>query len=45
MPLRTRYVVTKATIATTQTLPMGPAASRPAIKSLGTNGGDFFNAG
>lgn len=30
--------------ATTQTLPMGPAASQIAIKQLGTNGGGFFNA-
>ena len=29
--------------ATTQTLPMGPAASPVAIKQLGTNGGGFFN--
>ncbi|MCE5232377.1 MAG: potassium-transporting ATPase subunit KdpA [Mizugakiibacter sp.] len=29
---------------TTQTLPMGPAASQIAIKHLGTNGGGFFNA-
>ena len=28
---------------TTQTLPMGPAASLVAIKQLGTNGGGFFN--
>ncbi len=28
----------------TQTLPMGPAASQVAIKQLGTNGGGFFNA-
>ncbi|RAO75725.1 potassium-transporting ATPase subunit KdpA [Dyella jiangningensis] len=36
--------VTKATMVTTQTLPMGPAASQIAIKQLGTNGGGFFNA-
>ena len=29
--------------ATTQSLPMGPAASLIAIKQLGTNGGGFFN--
>ncbi len=29
--------------ATTQQLPMGPAASQIAIKQLGTNGGGFFN--
>jgi K+-transporting ATPase ATPase A chain len=28
---------------TTQTVPMGPAASQVAIKQLGTNGGGFFN--
>jgi K+-transporting ATPase ATPase A chain len=32
-----------ATTVTTQTLPMGPAASQIAIKQLGTNGGGFFN--
>ena len=35
--------VTKETPVTTQTLPMGPAASQIAIKQLGTNGGGFFN--
>src|SRR5262249_25655699 len=35
---------TKTTTVTTQTLPMGPAASQIAIKQLGTNGGGFFNA-
>ena len=29
--------------ATTQTLPLGPAASQIAIKQLGTNGGGYFN--
>lgn len=29
---------------TTQTIPLGPAASQIAIKQLGTNGGGFFNA-
>jgi K+-transporting ATPase ATPase A chain len=28
---------------TTQTIPLGPAASQIAIKQLGTNGGGFFN--
>jgi K+-transporting ATPase ATPase A chain len=28
---------------TTQTVPLGPAASQVAIKQLGTNGGGFFN--
>ncbi|WP_201315594.1 potassium-transporting ATPase subunit KdpA [Dyella sp. EPa41] len=36
--------VTRETTVTTQTLPMGPAASQIAIKQLGTNGGGFFNA-
>ena len=35
-------IVEKAT-ATTQTIPLGPAASQIAIKQLGTNGGGFFN--
>lgn len=36
--------VPRETPVTTQTLPMGPAASQVAIKMLGTNGGGFFNA-
>jgi K+-transporting ATPase ATPase A chain len=32
------------TLVTSQTLPLGPAASQVAIKHLGTNGGGFFNA-
>lgn len=36
--------VSMQTAVTTQTLPMGPAASQIAIKLLGTNGGGFFNA-
>ena len=36
-------VLEKAT-TTSQTLPLGPAASQVAIKQLGTNGGGFFNA-
>ncbi|PXV59859.1 K+-transporting ATPase ATPase A chain [Dyella jiangningensis] len=36
--------VTQSSVVTTQTLPMGPAASQIAIKQLGTNGGGFFNA-
>jgi K+-transporting ATPase ATPase A chain len=31
-------------LVTTQTIPLGPAASQVAIKVLGTNGGGFFNA-
>jgi len=30
-------------LITTQTIPLGPAASQIAIKQLGTNGGGFFN--
>lgn len=36
--------ISKTVPVTTQTLPMGPAASQVAIKMLGTNGGGFFNA-
>jgi len=36
--------VTVPTTTQTQTLAMGPVASQEAIKMLGTNGGDFFNA-
>ena len=36
--------IPKTIPVTTQTLPMGPAASQVAIKMLGTNGGGFFNA-
>jgi K+-transporting ATPase ATPase A chain len=32
------------TLVTTQSIPLGPAASQIAIKVLGTNGGGFFNA-
>ena len=35
--------VLEDSIARTQALPMGPAASQVAIKQLGTNGGGFFN--
>ncbi|EIM01063.1 potassium-transporting ATPase subunit KdpA [Rhodanobacter sp. 115] len=38
------HAVTKNVAVTTQTLPMGPAASQIAIKHLGTNGGGFFSA-
>jgi len=31
------------TLVTSQTIPLGPAASQVAIKMLGTNGGGFFN--
>ncbi|MGA2820630.1 MAG: potassium-transporting ATPase subunit KdpA [Anaerolineales bacterium] len=35
--------VTETVTVTSQTLPLGPAASQIAIKQLGTNGGGFFN--
>ena len=35
---------TLAKVASTQTIPLGPVASQEAIKTLGTNGGGFFNA-
>ena len=35
--------VTKLTTVTTQSLPLGPAASQIAIKQLGTNGGGYYN--
>jgi K+-transporting ATPase ATPase A chain len=38
------HEMSKDVPVTTQTLPMGPAASQIAIKQLGTNGGGFFNA-
>jgi K+-transporting ATPase ATPase A chain len=36
------HKATHEVAVTTQTLPMGPAASQIAIKQLGTNGGGFF---
>lgn len=39
----TSRVVDSASNSTTQTIPLGPAASQIAIKQLGTNGGGFFN--
>ena len=36
--------MTQTEEVTSQTVPMGPAASQIAIKQLGTNGGGFFNA-
>jgi K+-transporting ATPase ATPase A chain len=36
--------VTKESIVTEQSLPLGPAASQIAIKQLGTNGGGYYNA-
>jgi K+-transporting ATPase ATPase A chain len=40
----TGHEITTNVPVTTQTLPMGPAASQIAIKHLGTNGGGFFSA-
>jgi potassium-transporting ATPase potassium-binding subunit len=37
-------IAVEAQQITTQTIPLGPAASQIAIKQLGTNGGGFFNA-
>ena len=37
------YAVVETIEKTTQTIPLGPAASQVAIKQLGTNGGGFFN--
>jgi K+-transporting ATPase ATPase A chain len=34
---------TNGTLVTTQTIPLGPAASQIAIKQVGVNGGGFFN--
>jgi K+-transporting ATPase ATPase A chain len=36
------YVLAHTLEGTTQTIPLGPAASQIAIKQLGTNGGGFF---
>ena len=41
---RSGGAVTRTETISTQTLPLGPAASQVAIKQLGTNGGGFFNA-
>ncbi len=40
----TAHVVDQSQGITTQTIPQGPAASQIAIKTLGTNGGGYFNA-
>ena len=40
--MRRAMTITRSVPVTTQTLPMGPAASQIAIKQLGTNGGGFF---
>jgi potassium-transporting ATPase potassium-binding subunit len=38
------HLVEPTAAQSTQTIPLGPAASQIAIKQLGTNGGGFFNA-
>lgn len=38
------YVTVQTLEGSTQTIPLGPAASQVAIKMLGSNGGGFFNA-
>jgi potassium-transporting ATPase potassium-binding subunit len=38
------YEAVQTLQGSTQTIPMGPAASQIAIKQLGTNGGGFFNS-
>ncbi len=44
VPLLDPVMDSTGTLVTTQTIPLGPAASQIAIKQLGTNGGGFFNA-
>jgi len=44
VPLLDPVKDTSGALVTTQTIPLGPAASQIAIKQLGVNGGGFFNA-
>lgn len=44
VPLLDPVQASDGTLVTTQTIPLGPAASQIAIKQLGVNGGGFFNA-
>jgi K+-transporting ATPase ATPase A chain len=44
VPLLDPFRDSSGSMVTTQTIPLGPAASQVAIKMLGTNGGGFFNA-
>jgi K+-transporting ATPase ATPase A chain len=44
VPLLDPVADSTGTLVTTQSIPLGPAASQIAIKQLGTNGGGFFNA-
>jgi K+-transporting ATPase ATPase A chain len=43
VPLLDPVETADGVIVTTQTIPLGPAASQIAIKQLGVNGGGFFN--
>jgi potassium-transporting ATPase potassium-binding subunit len=43
VPLLDPFTAADGTLVTTQTIPLGPAASQIAIKQLGVNGGGFFN--
>lgn len=43
VPLLDPVTDSNGALVTTQTIPMGPAASQVAIKLLGTNGGGFYN--
>ncbi len=42
-PYIVTHVLDNSSGVSTQTIPMGPAASQVAIKNLGSNGGGFFN--
>jgi K+-transporting ATPase ATPase A chain len=44
VPLLDPVTDSNGALVTTQTIPLGPAASQVAIKQLGTNGGGFYNA-
>jgi potassium-transporting ATPase potassium-binding subunit len=44
VPLLDPVLDAQGALITTQTIPLGPAASQIAIKQLGVNGGGFFNA-
>jgi len=44
VPLLDPVIDSNGVLITSQTIPLGPAASQIAIKQLGTNGGGFFNA-
>jgi|WetSurMetagenome_2_1015567.scaffolds.fasta_scaffold24259_2 potassium-transporting ATPase potassium-binding subunit len=43
VPLLDPFRAADGALVTTQTIPLGPAASQIAIKQLGVNGGGFFN--